>query len=176
MIYYAPLGGFFFHYILACVSEAICFHLPAPPKAQTGLKKKKNPHPCISHWIHFTFPQYFVIIKPLTSKHAPTFKVKPRFFLLLPRAQSQSGADKRHWVPAARTSTGTVCSLKSEVDSPCSPQKPWTIYRQWHNRPCPAASINTGWYRVTAKSSAGAGGAIKILERGNLTVMDRWHL
>lgn len=77
-----------------CVSEAICFHHPAPPllsptETLTGFKKQPN----ISCCIHFPFPLYFVVIKPFTSKHRLTSKVKLSLVFLLPRAQSWGSVD-----------------------------------------------------------------------------------
>lgn len=51
-------------------------HLSCPQEAQSDFIKK---HPNISQCIHFTFPQYFAMIKPFTSKHRLTFKVKLSF-------------------------------------------------------------------------------------------------
>lgn len=70
----------FSFYTCLCIGSYLLSSPCTPAKPQTGLKI----YPSISHCIHFTFPQYFVIKKPFTSKHRLIFEVKLSFLFSCP--------------------------------------------------------------------------------------------
>lgn len=110
------------------VSAFISLHNLSCPSR--NLNRLLNKLPNISHCIHFTFPQYLVIIKPFTSKRRLTLKVKLDFLFSCPERRVKAVQTIGVEFPLSVYQLALFVVWKAKHISPSLPQKCWTICRQ----------------------------------------------